>query len=129
MEESRFGKFKFVEICGGVVIMSRKTGSTDIRRLVLDVLKPHSPALPDFATKLSSLSGVDGVNVTLIEIDKDTETLKVTLEGKLDYGKIRSSIEDWGGVVHSVDEVTAGSLAVSEDHSTDWRLKYRTKED
>ncbi len=81
-----------------------------IRRLVLDVLKPHSPTLPEFATKLSSMSGVDGVNVTLIEIDKDTETVKITIDGQLDYGTIRSAIEEWGGVVHSIDEVIAGSL-------------------
>ena len=91
--------------------MVRRTRARKIRRLVLDVLKPHSPSLPEFATKLSSMPGVDGVNVTLIEIDKDTESLKVTIDGQLDYGTIRSAIEEWGGVVHSVDEVVTGSLA------------------
>lgn len=87
-----------------------KTRSTDLTRLVLDVLKPHNPPLPEFATKLSSIRGVEGVNITLIEIDKDTETVKVTISGKLDFPRIRSAIEEVGGVVHSVDEVTAGSL-------------------
>ena len=91
--------------------MARRTRTRKIRRLVLDVLKPHSPTLPEFATKLSSIPGVEGVNVTLIEIDKDTESLKVTIEGQLDYGTVRSAIEEWGGVVHSVDEVVTGSLA------------------
>ncbi len=91
--------------------MARRIRARKLRRLVLDVLKPHSPTLPEFATKLGSMPGVDGVNVTLIEIDKDTETLKVTIEGQLDYGTIRSAIEEWGGVVHSVDEVVTGSLA------------------
>ncbi len=90
--------------------MPKKARSKAISRLVLDVLKPHNPSLPEFATKLLSLPGVDGVNVTLIEIDKDTETIKVTVEGELDYGVIRSAIEEWGGVVHSVDEVAAGRL-------------------
>jgi len=90
--------------------MARKTPARKIRRLVLDVLKPHSPSLPEFATKLSSMSGVDGVNVTLIEIDKDTETIKITIDGQLDYGTIRAAIEEWGGVVHSIDEVIAGNL-------------------
>ncbi len=94
--------------------MPRKTGSADIRRLVLDVLKPHDPILPEFATKLNSLGGVDGVSITLIGAGKNTETVKVTLEGKLDYGTIRSAIEEWGGVVHSVDEVTAGCLEVGK---------------
>lgn len=109
--------------------MPRKAGSTEIRRLVLDVLKPHSPTLPEFATKLGSVPGVKGVNVTLIEIDKDTETLKVTIEGKLDYGVIRSAIEEWGGVVHSVDEVAAGSLTLGEAPPAERRFKLRTHED
>ena len=39
-------------------------------RVVLDILKPHSPSLPSFAMYLSSLDGVDGVNITLMEIDE-----------------------------------------------------------
>jgi len=92
---------------------------------VLDVLKPHSPTLPEFATKLDSMPGVEGVNVTLIEIDKDTETIKVTIDGQLDYGAIRSAIEEWGGVVHSVDEVVTGSLA---SEGTERRLRLSTYE-
>jgi hypothetical protein len=91
-----------------------KRNSPKLRRLVLDVLKPHSPSLPEFATKLSTLDGVRGVNVSLIEIDKDTETLKVTLEGNLNYERIRTAIEEWGGVIHSVDEVAAGELLLKE---------------
>lgn len=99
-----------------------------LRRLVLDVLKPHSPTLPDFAERLSSMPGVEGVNVTLIEIDKDTETLKVTIDGELDYAAIRSAIEEWGGVIHSVDEVMAGKKPVSEALPAEQRFKLRTHE-
>jgi hypothetical protein len=95
---------------------------------VLDVLKPHSPTLPEFAIKLSSMSGIKGVNVTLIEIDKDTETLKVTIDGRLDYDTIRSAIEEWGGVVHSVDEVTAGVMIAGEALPVERRFKLRTHE-
>ncbi len=110
-----------------MIFMARRP-KPKLRRLVLDVLKPHSPNLPEFATKLSSMRGVDGVNVTLIEIDKDTETLKVTIDGRLDYGAIRSAIEEWGGVVHSVDEVTAGVMVVGEALSVERRFKLRTHE-
>jgi len=102
-----------------------KTRARKIRRLVLDVLKPHSPTLPEFATKLSSMPGVDGVNVTLIEIDKDTETIKITIDGQLDYDTIRSAIEEWGGVVHSIDEVIAGSLS---SENIERRRRVRTRE-
>jgi len=46
-------------------------------RIVLDILKPHEPTLPHFAKFLSEVSGVEGVNVTLMEIDKETENIKV----------------------------------------------------
>lgn len=94
-----------------------KRNNFKLRRLVLDVLKPHSPSLPEFATQLSSLQGVKGVNVSLVEIDKDTETLKVTIEGNLDYNQIRTAIEEWGGVIHSVDEVSAGDLVLKDNRN------------
>jgi hypothetical protein len=105
--------------------MSKQENNAKLRRLVLDVLKPHAPSLPDFATKLSSLPGVRGVNVMLVEIDKDTETLKVTIEGNLSFRVIRSAIEEWGGVIHSVDEVSAGELVLKEGK----RGRVRTQEE
>ncbi|WP_292473617.1 DUF211 domain-containing protein, partial [Methanosphaera sp.] len=65
-------------------------------RVVLDILKPHSPSLPSFSLYLSSLEGVDGVNITLMEIDKDTENVKITMEGPdLNYEKIKEAIEHY----------------------------------
>ncbi|KXA95504.1 hypothetical protein AKJ65_01685 [candidate division MSBL1 archaeon SCGC-AAA259E19] len=83
-----------------------------IWRIVLDVLKPHEPSLPEFAEKLGAMEGVEGVDVALLEIDKETETLKITVDGELDYSRIRSKIEEWGGVVHSVDEVVVGRKSI-----------------
>ena len=36
-----------------------------IRRLVLDVLKPHVPTIPDLAIALAKVHGVTGVNFSL----------------------------------------------------------------
>ena len=84
-------------------------------RVVLDILKPHTPALPSFAMYLSDLDGVDGVNITLMEIDKDTENVKVTMEWTdLNYEKIREAVEQYGASIHSVDEVVAGKRLVEE---------------
>ncbi|KXB06012.1 hypothetical protein AKJ53_01575 [candidate division MSBL1 archaeon SCGC-AAA382F02] len=82
-----------------------------IWRIVLDVLKPHEPSLPEFAQKIGAIEGVEGVDVALVEIDKETETLKITVDGSLDYPEIKMKIEEWGGVIHSVDEVVVGERA------------------
>lgn len=107
--------------------MAEESDKPVLRRLVLDVLKLHNPPLPEFASELSSVPGIEGVNVTLIEIDKDTETVKVTIDGELDYAKIRSVIEQWGGVIHSVDEVSAGRRLVSASQGEGY-IRLRTRE-
>lgn len=87
----------------------------DIRRLVLDVLKPHSPSIVDISRKLSALRGVNGVNCTLEEVDQETETLKITIEGDdLDFEKIKSTLEESGADIHSVDSVATGKRIVDE---------------
>lgn len=84
-------------------------------RIVLDILKPHEPNLPDFAKYLSEIGGVEGVNVTLMEIDKETENIKVTMQGTdLDFEEITKTIEQYGGSIHSIDEVVAGRTMVEE---------------
>ncbi|KXB02505.1 hypothetical protein AKJ43_01660 [candidate division MSBL1 archaeon SCGC-AAA261D19] len=85
-----------------------------IKQLVLDVLKPRGPSLPEFASKLGSLECVKEVDVTLREIDKETETLKVIINGNLDFDDIASAIRDLGGAIHSVDKVIAGHRAIDE---------------
>ena len=84
-------------------------------RIVLDILKPHEPNLPNFAKFLSEVRGVEGVNITLMEIDKETENIKVTMQGNdLDFAEITKAIEHYGGSIHSVDEVVAGQTMVEE---------------
>lgn len=84
-------------------------------RIVLDILKPHEPIIPSFAIYLSELNGVDGVNITLMEIDKETENIKVTMQGNdLNFDEITKAIEEYGGSIHSVDEVVAGKQLIEE---------------
>ena len=93
-------------------------------RIVLDILKPHEPIIPSFAKYLSEINGVDGVNMTLMEIDKETENIKVTIQGNdLDFDEISKAIEEYGGSIHSVDEVVAGTKLVEEVTTPqDWYL-------
>ena len=84
-----------------------------IRRLVLDVLKLRDPPLHDFALNLSSTPNIDGVKVVLVEIDQNTESVKVTMEGEdIDIDSVEKMMKDYGAVVHSIDEVVAGKKTI-----------------
>jgi len=85
------------------------------RRIVLDVLKPHDPELPEFADQVAGVGGVDAVNVSVIEIDKRVSNVKLTLEGEnLEYDPIQDAITELGGTIHSIDEVVCGDYIVYE---------------
>ncbi|MET1160029.1 MAG: DUF211 domain-containing protein [Thermoprotei archaeon] len=80
-----------------------------IKRLVLDVLIPNKISIVEFAESLSKVPGVDAVNVTVKEIDAETQTLIIVVEGEdIDYMSVRDLIEKMGGVIHSIDQVVAG---------------------
>ena len=84
-----------------------------LRRLVLDVLKPHEPGNIVLALRLSELENIEGVNLSLYEIDQTTENIKITIVGdEMDFEKIKQVIEDLGGVIHSIDEIVAGKKII-----------------
>ncbi|HUV61403.1 MAG TPA: DUF211 domain-containing protein [Thermoplasmata archaeon] len=88
---------------------------TEIKRLVLDVLKPHHPTIIEMSRRISVLKGVSGVNLTLEEVDRETESVKITIEGNsIDFESIEETISDCGAVIHSVDSVSAGKQLVEE---------------
>ena len=88
---------------------------TEIKRLVLDVLKPHHPTIIEMARRISVIKGVSGVNCTLEEVDRETESVKITIEGpSIDFESIEETISDCGAVIHSVDSVSAGKHLVEE---------------
>jgi len=81
-----------------------------ISRLVLDILKPHLPSLVDFSMEVSRVQGVKRVNAVLVEVDAETDSIKLTVEGKgIDYGELESVVKRLGAAIHSVDEVVVES--------------------
>jgi hypothetical protein len=86
-----------------------------IRRLVLDVLKPHNPGVVELSEALSHLQGVEGVNIIIYEIDQKVENAKVIIAGSsIDFEMIKKKLEEMGATIHSVDEVAAGKRIVEE---------------
>ncbi len=78
-----------------------------VKRLVLDVLKPHKPNALDLARAIASLADGYRVDIKVLEVDDKTETLIVTIEGEeLDFELINTTISENGASLHSVDEVS-----------------------
>lgn len=87
----------------------------NLRRLVLDILKPLEPSIVHLAQLLADLEGVDGANISIYEIDRRVENAKVTIEGhNLPYEEIIGLIEENGGAIHSIDEVAAGKVLIED---------------
>lgn len=79
---------------------------TAIRRLVLDVLKPHQPNALEFATQLANLGLDYKVKLSVTEVDEKTETIVLTIIGQeIKFEAITVAIEKMGASVHSIDEV------------------------
>ncbi|NOR46512.1 MAG: hypothetical protein GQ533_00460, partial [Methanosarcinaceae archaeon] len=73
------------------------------------------PLTLEYAKALSELEAISGVNLSLYEVDQQTENVKITIEGDdLDYERIKEVIEELGAVIHSIDEIAAGRRLVEE---------------
>ncbi|MCK4478801.1 DUF211 domain-containing protein [Candidatus Bathyarchaeota archaeon] len=86
-----------------------------LRRLVLDVLKPHKPTVVELSIALSNIEGIEGVNVITYEIDQEVENVKIIVAGEsINFESIKGKLEELGATIHSVDEVAAGKRIVEE---------------
>ena len=81
-----------------------------VKRIVLDVLKPHQPNSLEFTSAIAEQSPGARVKLTVIEVDEQTETVVIDIEGQdLRYNEITEAISNMGGTVHSIDEVEVES--------------------
>ena len=88
---------------------------SSIKRIILDVLKPHNPSIIDLAERLGNIDGIAGVNISLEEVDAETDSVKITIEGNnVDYNKVKKEITECGAVIHSIDGVSAGIKIIEE---------------
>lgn len=87
----------------------------NIRRLVLDVLKPHKPSILELSSQLADLPGVNGVDISLIEMDQKVENIKITCEGdSINYDQVEEIIKQSGASIHSLDKVSVGTSLIEE---------------
>ena len=81
-------------------------------------MSPAQQTIVDLVEILSGIECVAQVEVSLTELEKNVEDLKITLDGYgLDYETIRSAINDFGGVVRNVDNIVSSEEYISEQDS------------
>lgn len=77
-----------------------------VKRIMLDVLKPHQPNSLEFSQAIAKVGEDYRVCLTVIEMDENTETLQLEVEGSvIDFDAIETAITSMGGSLHSIDQV------------------------
>ena len=77
-----------------------------VRKVVLDVLKPHQPGAVEFSRAIAQVGSDYCVRLTVIEMDEKTETLQLEIEGgSVDLAAVEAAISSMGASLHSIDQV------------------------
>ncbi|MGD2053938.1 MAG: DUF211 domain-containing protein [Gammaproteobacteria bacterium] len=77
-----------------------------VKRLMLDVLKPHEPNALEFTRAIAGVGPGYRVCLTVLEMDENTETLQLEVEaGAVDLDAVEAAIKSMGGSLHSIDQV------------------------
>lgn len=83
---------------------------TRIRRLVLDVLKPHHPSVLELGLLLVEQGDLHA-KLTVLEIDDQTQTLQIEVTGAdISFDRLQEAIDSFGASLHSIDEVEVDNL-------------------
>lgn len=77
-----------------------------VKRLVLDVLKPHQPDALEFSQEIAKLGEDYRVCLAVEEVDENTQTLRLEVCGEsLDLELVEATISNLGASLHSIDLV------------------------
>ncbi len=86
-----------------------------VKRVVLDVLKPHQPPALDFCREIAGLGTGYRACLTVEEVDENTQNVRLEVQGAdLDLEAIETSIAAMGASLHSVDQVEVHNAAAPE---------------
>lgn len=87
-----------------------------VKRVVLDVLKPHQPNSLEFATTIAEQTKDCKVKCIVTEVDEKTETVVIMIEGEdIRFDTIVDTITNVGGSLHSIDEVEVVAVTPPEE--------------
>ncbi len=80
-----------------------------VKKIELDVLKPHKPSILELSSELSKVDGVSNCNIEIKEVERDVESVIVIIDGKdIDIDAVEKIIKKNGATIHNIDKVTTG---------------------
>jgi len=86
-----------------------------VKRVVLDVLKPHVPKGLELARAIAEQGENYHVTFTVKEVDEKTETVVIVIEGEdIRMEDVENMINSMGASLHSIDEVEVVNLPDTE---------------
>jgi len=81
-----------------------------VKRLVVDSLKPLETPKLDLALALGRVEGVEGVTLSVTEVDSKTETIRLLIAGQdINYDHVQDVFSRFGAAVRSIDEIEVRS--------------------
>ncbi len=77
-----------------------------LTKVTLDTIKPlKGPTIVDVSKALAEVGGVRRVSIKVNEVDMQTITMTIVVEGDdIDFDELKEKMETLGVVIHSIDE-------------------------
>lgn len=80
--------------------------SIDIKKLVLDALKPREISIAELSKAICQIDGVDNVSINVVETDIKTETIRMLIQGNsICYEEVAKVLAENSTALKSVDEI------------------------
>ena len=77
-----------------------------VKRLVLDSQKPLETPKLDLTLALCSINGIEGVILSVMEVDLNTETIRLLITGQdIRYERVQDVLSNFRSAVRSIDEI------------------------
>lgn len=81
-----------------------------VKKLKLDVLKPHVPNALELARAIADQGHDYRVSIVVMEVDEKTETVEITIESEdIQFENVAEIIRSLGASLHSIDEVAVAN--------------------
>lgn len=79
----------------------------NIRRVLIEALKPRETSLVELSRAICSVSGVEECDITVTDVDVKTETIKLTVRGpNIEYEGISKIMQEYGMAIKGMDEIS-----------------------